>query len=260
VQVTYLAYAGTTGLRTMDYRLTDPYLDPPGQDETIHCYCEQSIHLPESYWCYRPLIETPPVNPLPALDAGHITFGCLNNFSKATAATLAAWCSLLQEMPGSKLVLHAYHGTHCDRVRDLFAQQGVSPERLTFVDMLPMEKYFEQYHRIDVALDPFPYGGGTTTCDALWMGVPAVSLAGRTPVGRGGLSILSNIGLADLVATDEKQYVRIALKLANDLPRLSALRATLRERMQDSPLMDAPRFARNVEAAYREMWRRWCAT
>ncbi len=121
-----------------------------------------------------------------------------------------------------------------------------------------MAEYFNVYQRIDVALDPFPYGGGTTTCDALWMGVPVVSLAGQTAVGRGGLSILSNLGLPELVAHDAEQYVRIAEGLANDLPRLSNLRATLRQRMQDSPLMDAPRFARNVEAAYREMWRHWC--
>ncbi len=129
---------------------------------------------------------------------------------------------------------------------------------MEFVDFLPVAKYFGIYRRIDVALDPFPYGGGTTTCDALWMGVPVVSLAGQTAVGRGGLSILSNIGLAELVAEDAEQYVRIAAELAQDLSRLSTLRATLRERMQASPLTDARRFARNVEAAYREMWRRWC--
>ena len=125
--------------------------------------------------------------------------------------------------------------------------------------MCPRRRYFGIYERIDVALDPFPYGGGTTTCDALWMGVPVVSLAGQTAVGRGGLSILSNVGLPELVAADAEQYVRIAVELAHDLSRLSELRATLRDRMQASPLMDAPRFARNVEAAYREMWRRWCA-
>jgi predicted O-linked N-acetylglucosamine transferase (SPINDLY family) len=122
-----------------------------------------------------------------------------------------------------------------------------------------MAEYFGSYQRIDVALDPFPYGGGTTTCDALWMGVPVVSLAGQTAVGRGGVSILSNVGLPELIAQTPEHYVQVAAKLAQDLPRLSQLRATLRERMQASPLMNAPRFARNVEAAYRTMWRRWCA-
>jgi predicted O-linked N-acetylglucosamine transferase (SPINDLY family) len=257
VQVTYLAYCGTTGLSTMDYRLTDPYLDPPGQDERF--YCEQSVRLPETYWCYQPVIETPPVNTLPALKGGPFTFGCLNNFCKVTPPALAAWSRLLQVMPDARLLLYARAGSHRDRVRGVLAERGISSERLAFVDFLPLEEYFGVYQQIDVALDTFPYGGGTTTCDALWMGVPVVSLAGQTAVGRGGVSILSNVGLPELVAHDAEQYVRIAVDLANDLPRLSQLRATLRNRMQASPLMNAPRFARNVEAAYREMWRRWCA-
>jgi predicted O-linked N-acetylglucosamine transferase (SPINDLY family) len=256
VQVAYLAYAGTTGLSVMDYRLTDPYLDPPAQNEPI--YSEESICLPETYWCYRPPIETPAVNDLPALRVGHITFGCLNNFCKVTDQTLAIWASLLQAMPLARLLLHAHPGNHRDRVRSFLAQRRISPDRLTFADMVPLEEYYRQYHRIDVALDPFPYGGGTTTCDALWMGVPVVSLAGQTAVGRGGLSILSNVGLADWVAYDGEQYVRIATELGGDVERLRELRATLRDRMRGSPLMDAPRFARNVEAAYRAMWQRWC--
>jgi protein O-GlcNAc transferase len=260
VQVTYLAYCGTTGLTAIDYRLTDPYLDPPAVRQDESYYSEQSVHLAQTYWCYRPLIQTPPLNPLPALQAGYITFGCMNNFSKVTAPTLAAWSRVLQAVPRGRLVLHALAGSHRDRVRDYFAQHGVSPERLTFADKVSTEDYFRFYEQIDVALDPFPYGGGTTTCDALWMGVPVVSLAGRTGVGRGGVSILSNVSLPDLVARDTEQYVRIAVALAGDLPRLSNLRATLRERMKGSPLMDAPSFARDVEAAYRLMWRRWCAT
>jgi predicted O-linked N-acetylglucosamine transferase (SPINDLY family) len=255
VQVTYLAYCGTTGLSAMNYRLTDPYLDPPGQDERF--YCEQSVRLPETYWCYRPVVETPPVSALPALAAGHVSFGCLNNFCKVSLQTLAAWSRLLQAVPGSRLFLHAHAGSHRDRLRTLLAEQGVAAERLVFVDLLPLTEYFGVYRRIDVALDPFPYGGGATTCDALWMGVPVVTLAGQTAVGRGGLSILSNLGLPEWVSHDSEQYVRRAAELAQDLPRLSELRATLRERMQASPLMNAPRFARNIEAAYREMWRRW---
>jgi predicted O-linked N-acetylglucosamine transferase (SPINDLY family) len=256
VQVTYLAYCGTTGLGTMDYRLTDPYLDPPGRDERF--YCEQSVRLRETYWCYRPPIETPPVNALPALEAGQVRFGSLNNFCKVTPPVLATWSRLLQAVPGSRLLLHAHAGSHRDRIRTLLAEQGISAQRLEFVDSLPTLEYFDVYRRIDMALDPFPYGGGTTTCDALWMGVPVVSLAGQTAVGRGGVSILSNIGLPELIAETPEQYVRIAVELAQDLSRLSRLRATLRDRMQASPLMDAPRFARNVEAAYRDMWERWC--
>ena len=256
VQVTYLAYCGTTGLETMDYRLTDPYLDPPGGDEPF--YAEQSIRLPESYWCYRPVEPAPAVSGLPALRSGQVTFGCLNNFCKASAATLAAWRCLLEALPESRLILHAHPGRHRDRVRDLLTGPGGGPDRVQFVPRLPTADYFRIYDEIDLALDPFPYGGGTTTCDALWMGVPVVSLAGETAVGRGGLSILSNVGLAELVARDCEQYVQIAAELAGDLPRLARLRATLRQRMQDSPLMDAPRFARHIEAAYRGMWQRWC--
>jgi predicted O-linked N-acetylglucosamine transferase (SPINDLY family) len=257
VQVTYLAYPGTTGLRTMDFRLTDPYLDPP--EQSVEFYSEQSIWMPETYWCYLPMDQTPAVNTLPALLAGHVTFGCLNNFCKMTTPTLVAWSRLLKAAPGSRLVLHADPGGHRDRVREFFTQEDVSPERVSFAPTLPIADYFRLYERIDAALDPFPYGGGTTTCDALWMGVPVVSLAGATAVGRSGLSILSNLGLSKLVAHDSEQYVRIAVELTSDLPRLSALRATLRQRMQDSSLMDAPRFARNIEAAYRTMWQRWCA-
>jgi predicted O-linked N-acetylglucosamine transferase (SPINDLY family) len=252
VQVTYLAYAGTTGLGTMDYRLTDPYLDPPGQDES--CYSEQSLRLPETYWCYRPLLALPPVNPLPALQAGHVTFGCLNNFCKVTAVTLGAWCRLLQALPQARLLLHAHAGSHRDHVRAFLARHGVAPERLTFVGRVPLGEYLRLYERLDVALDPFPYSGGTTTCDALWMGVPVVSLAGPTAVGRGGLSILSNVGLAELVAYDAEQYAQRAITLATDLARLSQLRASLRERLHSSPLLNAPRFARHLEAAYRRMW------
>ena len=131
---------------------------------------------------------------------------------------------------------------------------------MTFVAMLPPADYFQAYEGIDVVLDPFPYGGGTTTCDALWMGVPVVSLAGQTAVGRSGLSILSNVGLAELVARDAGEYVRLAAALSDDLFRLGELRRTLRQRMQASALMDAPRFARHVEAAFSAMWRKWCGT
>jgi predicted O-linked N-acetylglucosamine transferase (SPINDLY family) len=256
VQVSYLAYCGATGLTTIDYRLTDPYLDPPGGEQRSGG--EQPIRLPETYWCYRSTVLAPPVGPLPALRSGHVTFGCLNNFAKVSGPTLVAWSRLLQTLPESRLLLHARPGSHCDRVRDLVARQGVRPERLGFVDRLAAAEYFRVYGQIDVALDPFPFGGGTTTCDALWMGVPVVSLAGATAVGRSGLSILSNLGRAEWVARDGEQYLRIAVDLAQDLPSLEELRGTLRAQMQASPLMDVPRFARNVEAAYRMMWQRWC--
>ncbi len=141
------------------------------------------------------------------------------------------------------MLLHTRQGNHRQNVLDQLVREGVEAKRLTFVDRMPIEKYFQLYNQIDIALDAFPYGGGTTTCDALWMGVPVISLAGKTAVGRGGLSILSNLGLPELIAHSEEQYVQIAVDLAHDLPRLTDLRPTLRHRMQQSPLMDAPRFA-----------------
>ena len=257
VQVAYLAYCGSTGLTTMDYRLTDPYLDPSAQDDCD--YTEESIRLPRTYWCYVPLIE-PPAAPPPTREAGAVVFACLNNFCKVTPPTLEAWRRLLQALPTAELLVHAHPGSHRDRVHGYFAEGNVAPQRLTFVPRLPWPEYFRTYERVDIALDPFPCGGGTTTCDALWMGVPVVSLRGRTAVGRIGSSILSNIGLAELVADDIEEYVRKAAGLARDIPRLRALRSSLPERMRNSPLMNAPAFAQDVESAYRAMWRRWCAS
>jgi protein O-GlcNAc transferase len=255
VQMTYLAYCSTTGLAAMDYRLTDPYLDPPGM---VGEYCEKSIWLTPTYWCYRPGMEAPEVGELPAKSAGAVTFGCLNNFCKVSPATLDVWGRLLAAIPESRLLLHSLEGEHQRRVVDLLASKGVERGRVEFVGFLPGPRYLEMYQRIDIGLDPFPYAGGMTTCDALWMGVPVVSLAGGTAVARAGVSILSNLRLQELVAGTEEEYVRIAVKLAGDLHRLEGLRKELRERMRASPLMDAERFARSVEGAYREGWRRWC--
>lgn len=256
VQVTYLAYCSTTGLRAIDYRLTDPHLDPPGRQGAS--YSEESVWLPETYWCYRAPVEAPPVAPTPALAAGRVTFGCLNNYCKATPPALDAWRALLRAVPGSRLLLHAQPGAHRQRAHAFFADGGVDPGRVEFVGFSPLADYFRLYDRIDVGLDPFPYCGGTTTCDALWMGVPVVSLAGATAVSRAGLSILTNAGLPELVARTPDEYVGIAAALAGDLPRLAALRSGLRERLLRSPLTDAPRFARHLEAAFRRMWHRWC--
>jgi len=254
VQVTYLAYVGTSGLTTMDYRLSDPYLDPPGEDESI--YSEQTIRLPETYWCYRPAVYLPLQAP-PMLENGFVTFGCLNSFCKVNEPLLDLWSRLLAAVPHSRLLLHTYQGGHRQRVLDYLQARGIEASRISFVGQLPTDQYFQQYNCMDIALDTHPYGGGTTTCDTLWMGVPVVSLVGKTAVGRGGLSILSNIGLPELAAKTPDEYVQIAVNLANDLPRLKELRSTMRQRMEASPLLDAPRFARNVEAAYRQMWQKW---
>ena len=256
VQVAWLAYPGTTGIDAIDYRLTDPYLDPPGQHDEE--YSEKSIRLPDNFWCYDPLTREPAVNPLPATTAGHITFGSLNNFCKVNEGVLALWSRVLGAVPGSRLLLLSNQGRHRDRVLGAFKEHGVSPDRIGWFTPAPRRLYLEAYHRIDIGLDTFPYNGHTTSLDSFWMGVPVITLVGPTVVGRAGLCQAMNLGLPELVARSPDQYVELAVGLARDLPRLAGLRASLRQRLQASPLMDAPRFARHVEAAYRQMWLAWC--
>jgi predicted O-linked N-acetylglucosamine transferase (SPINDLY family) len=182
----------------------------------------------------------------------------LNNSVKVSQTSLELWRRLLQRTPESRLLLHAPQGERRRELLNWFADEGIESRRIEFFERQAMARYLEAYQRIDVSLDPYPFGGGTTTCDALWMGVPVVSLAGLTAVSRAGRSILSNAGLPALVAHSESAYVEIALALTEDLTRLGELRATLRSRMQTSPLMDAVRFTRGLEEAYRKMWRAWC--
>jgi predicted O-linked N-acetylglucosamine transferase (SPINDLY family) len=247
VQVTWLAYPGSTGLGTMDYRLTDRFLDPPSVETPY--YSEVSIHLPDCWVCYDPLTDEPSVNPLPAASADCITFGCLNNFCKLNDEMVVIFGKVLRAVEGSRLILLAPDG---------LSQNGVPLDRLEFVGRMSRPDYLKLHHRIDIALDVLPYNGITTTCDALWMGVPLVSLVGKTAAGRAGLGILSMVNLPELAATSSEEFVRTSANLAHDLPRLTALRANLRHRMQSSPMMDATRFARNIEDCYRTMWRRWC--
>jgi predicted O-linked N-acetylglucosamine transferase (SPINDLY family) len=197
------------------------------------------------------------VNPLPALDTGAVTFGCLNNFCKVNEPVLRLWAQVLGKVAGSSLLLLARAGSHRQRTLETLEREGVEARRVKFVENRARRDYLELYHRLDIVLDTFPYNGHTTSLDALWMGVPVVSLAGETPVSRAGLSQLTNLGLPELVARSETEFVNIADRLARDLPRLAQLRATLRGRMQASVLMDAPRFTRQIEQAYRSMWERW---
>jgi protein O-GlcNAc transferase len=256
VQVSWLAYPGTSGLSTVAYRLTDPLIDPPGLHD--HCYSEESIRLAGAYWCYDPLAGEPDVSALPAVKNGFITFGCLNNFCKVNDSVLKLWSQVLKAALSSRMLILAPEGSARRRTLDLLEREGVGRDRVTFVDRQPRPRYLELYHRIDIGLDTFPYHGQTTSLDGFWLGVPVVTLVGTTPAARAGLSLLTNLGLPELVAQTRDQFVSIAVALAGDVPRLCELRATLRNRLQASSLMDAPRFARTVEAAYREMWRRWC--
>ena len=258
VQATFAGYPGTTGLSAMDYRISDAYLDPPGLDD--HCYSEETVRLPDSFWCFDPVDSQPAVNALPAAEKGYVSFGCLNNFCKVNPPVLKVWAQVLRAVDGSRLTVLAGEGSHRQRTLDLLAAEGVGRERVTFVTRGPRPQYLEYYHDIDISLDTVPYNAHTTSLDSIWMGVPVVTLVGPTVVGRAGLCQLMNLGLPELIASSAEEYVQVVADLARDLARVSDLRATLRLRMQASPLMDAPRFARNIEAAYREMWRRWCAT
>jgi predicted O-linked N-acetylglucosamine transferase (SPINDLY family) len=257
VQVCWLAYQGTTGLSTVDYRLTDPILDPPGLFDRY--YSEESVRLPDSFWCYDPLASEPAVNSSPVLEKGYVTFGSLNNFCKVNEEVLRLWARVLRAVDRSKLMILAGEGSHRQRTLEFLAEEGIAPERIIFQGFVPRPDYLRLYHQIDIGLDTFPYNGQTTTLDAVWMGVPVVTIIGQTATGRAGASLLRNLGTPELVADSPDQFVSIAVELANDARRLSTLRASLRERLEKSPLMDGPRFAGNVEAAYRSMWQRWCA-
>jgi predicted O-linked N-acetylglucosamine transferase (SPINDLY family) len=257
IQVTWLAYPGSTGLGAIDYRLSDQYLDPHGRDESI--YSEKTVRLPNSFWCYEPMEGREIAdNPLPALESGVITFGCLNNFCKVNWGVLDLWAKVLQQVEGSRLLLLAKTGSHRQRTLDRLAQQGIDPRRIEFVSYLPRREYLELYQRIDVGLDTSPYNGHTTSLDSLWMGVPVVTLVGERAVSRAGWCQLSNLNLRELAAETDEQFVRIAVELCKDLPSLADLRSSMRQKMLSSPLMDAPAFARDIEAAYRKMWKAWC--
>jgi protein O-GlcNAc transferase len=255
VQLTYLAYPGTTGLPQMDYRLSDPYIDPPGQTEAH--YSERTLRLPHTYWCYAPPPEASSVVPPPVLSRGFITFGSSNASAKASRPIFDAWIEILARVPNSRLLMHSREGNHRDELRNRLSSRGVDPSRIEFFGFRPADQYFANYGNFDIALDTHPYAGGTTTCDALWMGVPVVTLAGATAISRGASSILSNVGLLDLVMYRVEAYIAKACELAADVNRLQTLRATMRDRMLASPLMNAPQFARDIEAAYRTAWHRW---
>jgi predicted O-linked N-acetylglucosamine transferase (SPINDLY family) len=246
----------STGVSAIEYRLTDRYCDPPEAGEAFAG--ERAIRLPHCFWCFEPIEPSLPVNALPALAAGHLTFGCFNNFCKINPFVLGLWIQILQAVPGSRLILRCPPGEHREQLLGTFEAAGIAPGRLELVFHTPRLQYYQRYHQIDICLDPTPFSGHTTSFDVLWMGVALVSLAGSMAVGRSGVSFLSNVGLSELIAGTPQDYVSIAVKLATDLPRLAEMRASLREKVLASPLVDARGYARDTEAAYRRMWRNWC--
>ena len=256
LQVSWASFIDDAGLDFFDYRLSDALVDPP-EHESIGTV-SHVVRLPGACGCFQPLGEYPDVGPLPAVQSGRVTFGALNNFLKINDPVLHCWARVLTAMPESRLLFACPDGSARRRVLQTLVTLGIVASRIDFVGQQPLAVYRRLYREIDVALDPFPYNGCTTTCDALWMGVPVITLTGRTVAGRMGLSLLTHAGLAGCVALDETDYVRIAAEMARDLPRIAALRFTMRTRLKASRLMDAPRFARDVETAYRTMWHRWC--
>jgi protein O-GlcNAc transferase len=259
VQVTYLGYPGTTGLSAIDYRISDNHIDLPGKTEQFNT--EQLWRLPDIISCYRADDHSPAVIEHPPMEEnGYVTFGCFNNFTKVTDRVIALWARILDKVPTSRLMLEI-HGLDSaefrSEVEKRFMQLGVPLDRLILISR-KKENQYVLYNRIDIALDPFPYNGGTTSFDTLWMGVPFVTLAGTHCVSRLGVSTLTNAGLEELIAQTEDDYAEIAIKLALDPVQLKKIRSGMRERIQQSPLMDAKRFTANMEQAYRAMWQRYC--
>jgi predicted O-linked N-acetylglucosamine transferase (SPINDLY family) len=274
VQVSFLGYPDSAGVEAIPYRISgrglemekmqeaggrsQDYSAPRSHPASCDLHPASGLYLLDSFWCYDPEGIDIAVNESPARASGHVTFGSLNNFCKFNDPVWKLWARVLGNVRDSHLLILSAEGAQRQRVVEIFAREGIAAERLEFFTRRPRGAYLDLYHRLDIALDPYPYNGHTTSLEALWMGVPVVTLAGENPVSRGALSILHNLGLPELVATTANNYLRIATELAHDLPRLSHLRATLRSRMESSVLMDAPHFARQIEAAYRAMWREWC--
>ncbi len=260
IQLTWLGYVGTTGLAAMDYLIADRHQVLEGTEQH---YREQVIRLPDGYVCYDPPAYAPEVGPLPASECGHVTFGCFNSPSKINPDVVALWAEILAKLPTSRLLLK-YKGLDDEVVRrrlvNLFSARGIEPGRVLLEGWSPHAEFLAAYRRVNIALDPFPYSGCTTTCEALWMGVPVVTWPGQTFAGRHSLSHLSAAGVTGTVARDLAEYQEIAIGLATDLPRLAALRAGLRPRMAISPLCDGDRFARNLLQALRIAWQAWCSS
>jgi len=255
VQITYLGYSGTTGLSTIDYRITDAYADPIGTAESVSS--EQLIRMSMSYFCYSPEPTSPPVSAEPpALRHGYITFGSFNNYAKLSSPLIELWVQLLNALPTAHLLIKAKSlndaGTR-SLAKDRLINLGIPATRLTLIGHADtVTEHFHSYSQVDIALDSFPYNGATTTCETLWMGVPVVTLVGKTHVARMGLSILTTVGLPELIAHTPAEYLQISLQLANNWSRLQTWRQSLRAKMQQSPLMQGESFTRELESRYRD--------
>lgn len=257
IQVTWLGYFATTGVAEIDYLIADPWTLPASEE--AH-FTEAIWRLPDTRLCFTPPDVDVAVSTLPALANGYVTFGCFNNLSKMNDAVVALWSRVLQAVAGSRLFLKASQlddAAVCQSVQDRFAAHGVAPERLILEGQSPRAAYLAAYGRVDIALDPFPFTGGATSAESLWMGVPVLTLAGDRFVSRQGLGLMTNAGLPQWVAQDADDYVARAVSHASDLPGLATLRCGLRQQMQTSPIFDAGRFAQAFQLALRGMWAEW---
>jgi predicted O-linked N-acetylglucosamine transferase (SPINDLY family) len=255
VQATWLGYFATTGVKEIDYIIGDPYVTPEG--EADH-FVEKIWALPETYCCFSPPRGAPEVAALPALSNGFVTFGCFNNLAKVNERVIALWARVLQAVPGSKLMLKTKaltDETVKARIRGQFQERGVEADRLILEGPAPRTELLGAYGRVDIALDPFPYPGGTTSAEALWMGVPVLTKRGDRFLSHVGETIAHNSGQSEWIAQNEAEYVQKAVQFTQDLPSLAARRAQMREKLLQSPLYDAKRFARHLEQALRGMWR-----
>jgi protein O-GlcNAc transferase len=258
IQVSYLGYIDTTGLAAMDYRLAHVDTDPPENDRY---YSEKLYRFSEHlWWAYRPAPDLPDVTPLPTLANGYVTFSSNNHVSKISMAMLDTWAALLNAIPSARLVMM---GVTSEVARAAFLARftghGVAIARIRFHGMLPLADYRRVLQQCDISLDSFPYNGGTTSCETLWLGLPLVTMKGQSFVTRMGYALLKEIGLSDLVADTPADLVRIAVGLANDLPRLEQLRNGMRARLAQSTLADEAKFTRGLEQAYRQMWLQYLA-
>ncbi|XP_047307864.1 probable UDP-N-acetylglucosamine--peptide N-acetylglucosaminyltransferase SPINDLY [Impatiens glandulifera] len=259
VQVTWIGYPNTTGLPTIDYRITDSFVDPL---HTRQKNIEELIRLPECFLCYTPSPEAGPVCATPALSNGFVTFGSFNNLAKMTPKVLEVWAKILCAIPNSRLIVKCKPFC-CDSVRQRFLstlqQLGLESSR---VDLLPLillnHDHMQAYALMDISLDTFPYAGTTTTCESLYMGVPCVTMKGSVHAHNVGVSLLNTVGLGHLVAKTEDEYIQLSVKLASDITALAKLRMSLRDLMSNSPLCNGPKFILGVESVYRSMWRRYC--
>jgi protein O-GlcNAc transferase len=255
VQITWMGYPSTTGLAAMDYRLTDAGMDPPGMTE--HFNSETLLRLPASCQ-FNPAATRPPINGLPALTLGTFTLACLNNLTKISEQAIALWAQILLALPHARLMLGNVNDLPTrQKMANTFAKYQIAEERLVMHSNMPLGDFLALHHQIDLALDPFPFNGGTTSLHALSMGVPVITLAGNSPVTRSGASIMGNAGLPEFVTSSQDEYVQRAIEFASDLPRLDRIRQSLPERLS-SPSHPGQNFTRHLEEAFRQVWAKWC--